>query len=109
MCYNDRVHALQIRQKETEGGCNKHILRRIQEFSVEFVVLQYTIKEAYALRLLLQNIGIKLKKINISSDSDSTLKSAAQPKNELKRRQVDSDYHFFREAYAIGHQKWSYH
>ena len=109
MCYNDRGHALQIFQQDTEGGCNKHILSRIQEFSEEFVALRYAIEEAYALRLLLQNIGIKIKKINISSDIESTLKSAAQPKNKLKRRHVDIAYHVFRESYATGHRKWSYH
>jgi hypothetical protein len=71
-------------------------------FSAEFVALRYAIEEAYALRLLLQSLGIKLKKINIYSDSESILKSAAQPKNELKRRHVAIAYHVVREAYAIG-------
>ena len=43
------------------------------------------LKKAYALRL---HIGIKLKKINIPSDNEYTLKNVAQPKNELKRRHV---------------------
>ena len=32
--------------------------------SAEFVALRYAIEEAYALRLLLQSLGIKIKKIN---------------------------------------------
>ena len=71
-------------------------------FSAEFIALRYAIEEAHALRLLLKSLGIKLKKINIYSDSESILKSAAQPKNELNRRHVAIYYHVVREAYAIG-------
>ena len=71
-------------------------------FSEEFVALRHAVEEAYALRILLQSQGSGLSTINIYSDNEPILKSAAQPKNELKRRYVAISYHVVREAYAIG-------
>ena len=45
------------------------------------------------MRLLLQSIGVPIKgTINIHSDSESVLKSAANPGNELKRKHVVISY-----------------
>ena len=46
-------------------------------FSAEFVALRYAVEEAYAARLLLQSVGVKIANINIYSDNQSILLSAA--------------------------------
>ena len=51
---------------------------------------------------ILQSIDIKVKKIDIYSDKESIFKSAAQPKNELKRRHMAIGNHVVWEEYATG-------
>ena len=71
-------------------------------FLEELAALRHAVEEAYALRLLLQSLVIGLITIDIYSDNESILKSAAQPKNELKRSQMTIAYHVVRKAYAVG-------
>lgn len=55
------------------------------------------------MRLVLQLIGVPTKKfINIHGDSESVLKSAANPGHEIKRKQVSIAFHLARENIATG-------
>ena len=70
-------------------------------FLSEFLVLQTAVEEAKSMRLLLQSIGVPIKgPINIHSDSESVLRSAANPGNELKRKHVTISYSLVRENIA---------
>ena len=72
-------------------------------FSSEFLALKTAVEEAQSMRLLLQSIGVPTKKfINIHSDSESVLKSAANPGHEIKRKHVSIAFHLARENIATG-------
>ena len=58
-------------------------------FSSEFLALKSAVEEAQGIRLLLQSIGVPLQgPIQVQSDSESVLKSAANPGHESKRKHV---------------------
>ena len=70
-------------------------------FSSEFLALKSAVEEAQGIKLLLQSIGVPSKgPINIHSDSESVLKSAANPGHELKRKHVSISYNVVRENIA---------
>ena len=72
-------------------------------FSSEYLALKTVVKEAQSIWLLLQSIGVPIKgTINIHSDSESVLKSAANPGHELKRKHVAISYNLVRENIATG-------
>ena len=72
-------------------------------FSSEFLALKTAVEEAQAIRLLLQSIGVPVKgQINIHSDSESVLRSACNPANELKRKHVAISWNLVRETIATG-------
>ena len=70
-------------------------------FSSEFLALKTDVEEAQSMRLLLQSIGVLLKgPINIHSDSESVLRSACNPGNEIKRKHVAMSWSLVRENIA---------
>ena len=72
-------------------------------FSSELLALKTAVEEAQGIRLLLQSIGVPQKgSINIHSDSESVLKSAANPGHDLKRKHVAISYNLVRENIATG-------
>ena len=55
------------------------------------------------MRLLLQSVGVPIKgTINVHSDSESVLKSAANPGHDLKRKHVVISYNLVRKNIATG-------
>ena len=70
-------------------------------FSSEFLALKSAVEEAQGIRLLLQSIGVASKgPINIHSDSESVLKSAANSGHESKRKHVSIAFNLVRENIA---------
>ena len=70
-------------------------------FASEFLALKSAVEEAQSMRLLLQSIGVPIKgPINIHSDSESVLTSAANPGHDLKRKHVAISYNLVRENIA---------
>ena len=70
-------------------------------FSSELLALKTAVEESQGIRLLLQSIGVPIKgSINIHSDSESVLKSAANPGHNLKRKHVAISYNLVRENIA---------
>ena len=70
-------------------------------FSSEFLALKSAVEEAQGIKLLLQSIGVPQKgPINIHSDSESVLTSAANPGHDLKRKHVAISYNLVRENIA---------
>ena len=68
---------------------------------MEFLALKLVVEDAQGIRLLLQSIGVLSKgPINIPSDSESVLKSAANPGHELKRKHVPITFNLVRENIA---------
>ena len=65
------------------------------------IPLKSAVEEAQGIRLLLQSIGVPSKgRINTHSDSESVLKSAANPGYELKRKHVSIAFNLVRENIA---------
>ena len=70
-------------------------------FSSEFLALKSAVEEAQGIRMLLQSIGVAGKApINIDSDSESVLKSAANTGHELKRNCGSIAFNLVREKIA---------
>ena len=69
--------------------------------SSELLALKTAVEESQGIRLLLQSIGVPIKgSINIHSDSESVLKSAANPGRDLKRKHVAISYNLVQENIA---------
>ena len=67
----------------------------------EVLAIKSAVEEVQGMRLLLQSIGVPIKgPINIHSNSESVLKSAANPGNELKCKHVVISYNLVRENIA---------
>ena len=72
-------------------------------FSSKYLVLKTAVEGAQDRRLLLQSIGVHIKgTINIHSDSESVLKSAANPDHDLKRKHVAILYNLVPKDLATG-------
>ena len=70
-------------------------------FSSEYLALKTAVEEAHGIRLLLQSIGVPVKgPINIHSDSESVLVSAANPGHDMKRKHLVISYNYTRESIA---------
>ena len=67
----------------------------------EYLALKTTVEEAPGMCLLIKYIGVPINvPINIHSDSESVLKSAANPGNELKRKHAAISYNLVRDNIA---------